>query len=93
MLGFGPGETVFAGDSGNDLEVLTGPVPAVLVHGARDASVPVSQSRAYVTADRDAGGVARLVEVAGDDHFALLDPSSATFEATHAAIRDLLAAG
>ena len=69
------------------------PVPAVLVHGARDASVPVSQSRAYVTADRDAGGVARLVEVAGDDHFAVLDPGSATFQATHAAIRDLLTAG
>ncbi|MFO7610069.1 MAG: HAD family hydrolase [Candidatus Krumholzibacteriia bacterium] len=33
-LGFGPGETVFAGDSGNDLEVLTGPVPAVLVANA-----------------------------------------------------------
>ncbi|MBE0567249.1 MAG: HAD-IIB family hydrolase [Krumholzibacteria bacterium] len=33
-LGFGPDETVFAGDSGNDLEVLAGPVPAVLVANA-----------------------------------------------------------
>lgn len=33
-LGFAPGETVFAGDSGNDLPVLAGPVPAVVVANA-----------------------------------------------------------
>ena len=33
--GFKPGQTVFCGDSGNDLEVLASPIPAVLVANAR----------------------------------------------------------
>jgi hydroxymethylpyrimidine pyrophosphatase-like HAD family hydrolase len=33
-LGHGPSTTVFAGDSGNDLEVLASPIPAVLVANA-----------------------------------------------------------
>jgi hypothetical protein len=35
MEGFSPGHTVFCGDSGNDLEVLASPVPAVLVGNAQ----------------------------------------------------------
>lgn len=37
QLGFSLDEAVFAGDSGNDLDVLTGPVPAVLVANAASA--------------------------------------------------------
>jgi HAD superfamily hydrolase (TIGR01484 family) len=33
-LGFGLANTVFAGDSGNDLPVLVSPIPAILVHNA-----------------------------------------------------------
>ena len=36
-LGCGAGQTVFCGDSGNDLEVLASAVPAVLVANASDA--------------------------------------------------------
>ncbi len=32
--GFGLANTVFAGDSGNDLQVLVSPIPAILVHNA-----------------------------------------------------------
>lgn len=38
MLGIPPARVLFAGDSGNDLEVLAGPLPAVLVANA-DAGV------------------------------------------------------
>jgi len=34
-LGFDVGDTVFCGDSGNDLEVLVSPIPAVLVANSR----------------------------------------------------------
>lgn len=34
-LGFADGDTVFCGDSGNDLEVLVSPIPAVLVANSR----------------------------------------------------------
>ena len=36
-LGFASDEILFAGDSGNDLDVLASPVPAVLVANANDA--------------------------------------------------------
>ncbi len=67
------------------------PMPVVLVHGELDTSVPLSHSRDYVAATRAVGGRARLLEVAGDDHFAVLDPASATFAAVAAAVGDLLA--
>ena len=35
--GYGTGEVVFAGDSGNNLDVLDGPIPAVLVANAAEA--------------------------------------------------------
>jgi phosphoserine phosphatase len=34
--GFGPGETVFSGDSGNDLAVLVSPIQAILVANATE---------------------------------------------------------
>jgi hypothetical protein len=38
MQGFEPDQTVFAGDSGNDLDVLTSDIPSVLVANA-DADI------------------------------------------------------
>ncbi len=35
LQGFGLGDTVFCGDSGNDMEVLISPIPAVLVSNSR----------------------------------------------------------
>lgn len=49
-LGFGPGQTVFAGDSGNDLQALAGPVPAVLVANASP------ELRAVARREADAAG-------------------------------------
>jgi dipeptidyl aminopeptidase/acylaminoacyl peptidase len=51
------------------------------VHGRDDATVPVSQSRAYVAAARAAGDDAELVEVPGD-HFSLIDPRTPAWERT-----------
>lgn len=67
------------------------PIPTVLVHGSDDAQVPLSQSRAFVDADGHAGGSARLRIVAGDDHFAVLDPRSATFAAVTDELATMLA--
>lgn len=50
-------------------------VPVWCVHGADDAVVPPDQSRDYVAAAREAGGVAELIEVEGD-HFDVIDPDS-----------------
>lgn len=66
------------------------PMPAVLVHGDHDVHVPLSQSRDYVAAATAADGDARLEIVAGEDHFAILDPRSVTFATTADAISHLL---
>ena len=49
-------------------------VSQLLVHGGRDDIVPPGQSRAYAEAARAAGDVVELVEVAGADHFDLIEP-------------------
>ena len=56
------------------------------------ATVPLSQSRAYVDRARAAGDDARLVQVPGD-HLALIDPSTPTWRRTVEALAALTAAG
>jgi acetyl esterase/lipase len=46
----------------------------LLVHGELDDHVPVQQSRDYASAARAAGGRCELLELAGVEHFALIDP-------------------
>lgn len=52
------------------------PVPVRILHGTEDQQVPVGMSRAYATRP---GGDVRLVELAGVDHFALIDPLDAVW--------------
>jgi acetyl esterase/lipase len=49
-------------------------VPALLIHGDADQRVPISQSRAYAEAARAAGDEVELIELAGVDHMALIEP-------------------
>jgi acetyl esterase/lipase len=51
--------------------------PQLLVHGSSDHIVPVSQSRNYAARDPQA----ELVELAGADHFDVIDPRHAAWEA------------
>lgn len=50
-------------------------VPQLLVSGDLDDRVPVVMSRAYAETARRAGDPVELVELAGADHFALIDPA------------------
>jgi acetyl esterase/lipase len=61
-------------------------VPVVCIHSRSDDSVPFDQSEAYVAAARQAGGVADLVEFAGD-HMAHVDPGSTAWAAVVGALR------
>lgn len=58
--GFGMENTVFCGDSGNDLEVLVSPIPAVLVANGRDEVKELAMSQA-----RDAGTAQQLYVASG----------------------------
>jgi acetyl esterase/lipase len=57
-------------------------IPQLLVHGDADDDVPVAQSRAYAAAAGAAGDHAELLELAGEGHFVVIDPSSAAWAAT-----------
>ncbi|RDI64590.1 alpha/beta hydrolase [Nocardia pseudobrasiliensis] len=57
------------------------PVPVIVVHGELDQRVPVEMSRDYC-----AKTGAELVELAGVDHFQLMDPDSPAWPAVRAEI-------
>ena len=52
-LGFGLEDTVFCGDSGNDMEVLVSPIPAVLVGNSRADVVGLARELAAEAGTRD----------------------------------------
>lgn len=66
-------------------------VPQVLVHGTEDAIVPPAISRDYAAAGAAAGDDARLRELPGVDHFAVIDPATAAWETIVAELDGLLA--
>lgn len=59
-----------------DPAVLTPAVPVVVVHGTEDQKVPIAVSRSFLKAMADAGADVRVVELAGVEHFGLIDPKS-----------------
>ncbi|WP_376794223.1 alpha/beta hydrolase family protein [Thermogemmatispora sp.] len=54
-------------------------IPQVLIHGTADDRVPLEISRDYADRARAAGDQLTLLELAGVDHFALIDPGSAAW--------------
>lgn len=56
-------------------------VAQLLVHGDRDDAAPIEQSRSYRNAARAAGDDVELVEVAGADHFDVIDPDQSGWQA------------
>lgn len=58
-LGFARADTLYAGDSGNDLDVLTGPLPAVLVANATPAMKEAARTAVAISGYADRLHVAR----------------------------------
>lgn len=57
------------------------PVPRVLIHGTADDTVPIALSRDYAAP-------ARLIEIPGADHFAVIDPKH---PAWHTVLQEVMA--
>ena len=65
-------------------------VPVVCVHGGADAIVPIELSASYAVAARAAGDAVELVELAGVEHFGLIDPLSTAWPYVRAAVDRVL---
>ena len=66
-------------------------VAQVLIHGTEDDRVPLIVSQRYAQKALEAGNVVTLIELAGADHFVVIDPASTAWRTTMAEIRRLQA--
>ena len=85
LMGGRPDELPDRYATGSPFELLPAGTPLLLVHGARDKIVPLSQSEGFVGEARQQGDDARLVTVKGG-HFEHLDPSTEAWAAVLEAI-------
>ncbi|WP_053618652.1 S9 family peptidase [Nocardiopsis sp. NRRL B-16309] len=82
FLGADPSDELYAASS--PVRRVPAGVPLLVVHGDADQRVPVEHSRDYVAAARDAGDSVAYHEVAGADHFAVIDPAHAAWRGVRA---------
>lgn len=93
FLGGGPDEVLERYELASPAARLPLGVPQLLVHGDADDRVPVDVSRSYASAARAAGDTVELLELAGVDHFAVIEPRSAAWHAAAARLEALLPPG
>ena len=90
LLGGAPADVPGRYRLADPLGLLPLGVPQLLVHGALDEDVPLSQSRGYA---RVAGSEAEYIEVAGADHFDVIEPTHAAWEEVAERLPRLLGMG
>lgn len=76
--------------SGSPIELVPLGVRVRLLHGTEDSIVPIEISNSYQKAANRAGDDARLVVLAGADHFAPVDPRSEHWSTVEKAVQGLL---
>ena len=67
--------------------------PMLLVHGDEDDRVPITQSRAFADAAREAGDEVEVAEFAGMGHFEVLDPKHESWARTARFLAERLKGG
>ncbi|ODT95297.1 MAG: esterase [Pseudonocardia sp. SCN 72-86] len=88
LLGGLPGDAPY--DLASPAERLPVGVPVVCVHGDADVNVPLRQSERYVAAAQAAGDPAELVVLPGVEHFAVIDPATAAWQACASGIERVI---
>ncbi|MFN8523698.1 MAG: alpha/beta hydrolase [Chloroflexota bacterium] len=91
LLGGTPTEQPERYVAASPIELLPLGVRQVLLHGTADLNVPIEQSTAYAARARTAGDQVELFELPGADHFVIVDPRTADWQAVPRAIGAVLA--
>jgi acetyl esterase/lipase len=90
LMGGTPDEHPNRYNAGSPIELLPTGARHVLVHGAADDIVPVSQSEAFVQRAEKLGDRSALVKFDGTGHFELIDPESKAWPSVARAVLSLL---
>ncbi len=90
LMGGTPEEAPERYDAGSPIELLPTGVKQVLIHGADDETVPVSQSEAFVERARSVGDEPLLLKLENTGHFELVDPESSAWPTVSRATLQLL---
>jgi dipeptidyl aminopeptidase/acylaminoacyl peptidase len=90
LMGGTPDEHPDRYDAGSPIELLPTGSKLVLVHGAADDTVPVSQSEAFVQRAEKLGDRSTLVKLNETGHFELIDPESEAWPSVARAVLSLL---
>jgi acetyl esterase/lipase len=89
LLGGGPAALPDRYASADPMAHLPLKVRTVIIHGVDDEDVPIDLSRGYAAAARRAGDDTTLVELAGVEHYAVIDPLSPAWPAVLEALGQL----
>jgi fermentation-respiration switch protein FrsA (DUF1100 family) len=80
FMGGGPDDRPDAYALADPIARIPAGAPVLLVHGDADQRVPLEQSRRYAQAAAAAGDArCALIELAGVDHFDLIDPRTTSW--------------
>jgi acetyl esterase/lipase len=90
LMGGTPEEYPDRYSAGSPIELLPTGARQVLVHGAADDTVPVSQSEAFVQRAKKLGDRSILVKLDRIGHYELIDPESEAWPSVAAAVRSVL---
>jgi len=90
LMGGTPEEHPDRYDAGSPIELLPTGARHVLVHGAVDDTVPISQSEAFVERAEKLGDRPALVKLDGIGHYELIDPESDAWPSVAGAVLSLL---
>jgi acetyl esterase/lipase len=90
FLGGKPNEVSDHYQEADPMRVAVGEAKQVLVHGTKDEVIPPAFSSKYVEEKRKKGENVKLIEIAGADHFDVIDPRSAAWKQVEGVVVELL---